>query len=96
MNKETKGGKALNVFGALMTATGVVALGSVVASGAAVGALVEGFKAAGKIVKDSLADQPKEVDESSESVEESAVEENTSEEKAMEEKVIEEVTTLSR
>lgn len=38
--------KALKITGAAAAATGVVALSALVASGAAVGAVVEGFKAA--------------------------------------------------
>ena len=40
------GKKAMKVLGAACLATGVVALSAVVASGAAVGAVVEGFKSA--------------------------------------------------
>ena len=40
------GKKVLKVLGASCLATGVVALSAVVASGAAVGAVVEGFKSA--------------------------------------------------
>lgn len=40
------GKKAVKVLGAACLATGVVALSAVVASGAAVGAVVEGFKSA--------------------------------------------------
>lgn len=46
--------KALKVTGAVATATGVVALSALVASGAAVGAVVEGFKAAGDTFKDVM------------------------------------------
>lgn len=46
--------KSLKVAGAFAAATGVVALSALVASGAAVGAVAEGFKEAGKVVKKSL------------------------------------------
>ena len=46
--------KSLKVAGAFAAATGVVALSALVASGAAVGAIAEGFKEAGKVVKKSL------------------------------------------
>lgn len=46
--------KSLKVAGAFAEATGVVALSALVASGAAVGAIAEGFKEAGKVVKKSL------------------------------------------
>lgn len=53
MNKDmTK--NALKVAGAFAAATGVVALSALVASGAAVGAIAEGFKSAGRVVKKSL------------------------------------------
>ena len=46
--------KSLKVAGAFAAATGVVAISALVASGTAVGAVVEGFKEAGKVVKKSL------------------------------------------
>ena len=46
--------KALKITGAAAAATGVVALSALVASGAAVGAVVEGFKAAGTTFKDVM------------------------------------------
>lgn len=46
--------KALKITGAAAMATGVVALSALVASGAAVGAVVEGFKAAGTTFKDVM------------------------------------------
>ena len=46
--------KSLKVTGAFAAATGVVAISALVASGAAVGAVAEGFKEAGKVVKKSL------------------------------------------
>ena len=52
MNKYVE--KALKITGAFCAATGVVALSALVASGAAVGAVVEGFKTAGKTMKKVL------------------------------------------
>jgi len=52
MKKNVK--KTIKVAGALAAATGVVAISALVASGAAVGAVVEGFKSAGKVVKKKL------------------------------------------
>lgn len=52
--------KSVKVAGAFAMVTGIVALSAVVASGAAVGAVVEGFKAAGTAVKDVLAKNEKE------------------------------------
>lgn len=46
--------KTLKVAGVCVAVTGVVALSAVVASGAAVGAIVEGFKSAGNIVKKTV------------------------------------------
>ena len=46
--------KSLKVAGAFAAATGVVAISALVASGAAIGAVAEGFKEAGKVVKKSL------------------------------------------
>lgn len=51
--------KLLKVAGAACAATGVVALSGLVASGAAVGAVVEGFKSAGDTIKKMLSDEPK-------------------------------------
>lgn len=51
--------KIAKCAGAACAATGVVALSSLVASGAAVGAIVEGFKSAGSIMKRMLEDEPK-------------------------------------
>lgn len=59
MDKRIVCKKTGKVLGAVAAATGIVAIGAVVASGAAVGAMVEGFKAAGKTVKDVLAEQTK-------------------------------------
>lgn len=61
MNKRIVCKKTGKVLGAVAAATGIVAIGAVVASGAAVGAMVEGFKAAGKAVKDVLAEKDVEV-----------------------------------
>ncbi|MBE5877414.1 MAG: hypothetical protein E7290_11070 [Lachnospiraceae bacterium] len=57
MNKRIVCKKTGKVLGAVAAATGIVAIGAVVASGAAVGAMVEGFKAAGKAVKKALDEQ---------------------------------------
>ena len=58
--------KSLKVAGAFAAATGVVAISALVASGAAVGAVAEGFKEAGKVVKKSLEKaEKKEVEECS-------------------------------
>lgn len=51
--------KVLKVAGAACAATGVVALSGLVASGAAVGAVVEGFKSAADTMKRMLSDEPK-------------------------------------
>lgn len=48
------GKKAMKVLGAACLATGVVALSAVVASGAAVGAVVEGFHSAKKTMQNIL------------------------------------------
>lgn len=45
------------VAGAACAATGIVALSALVASGAAVGAVVEGFKTAGDTMKKLLSDE---------------------------------------
>lgn len=50
--------KALKFAGAACAATGVVALSGLVASGAAVGAVVEGFRSAAGTMKKMLADNP--------------------------------------
>lgn len=54
--------KALKVTGAAAAATGVVALSALVASGAAVGAVVEGFKAAGSTFKEVMKKEEKKAD----------------------------------
>lgn len=46
--------KVLKIVGGVCAATGVVAMSALVASSAAVGAVVEGFKSAAKVVKKSL------------------------------------------
>ena len=48
------------ITGAACAATGVVAVSALVASGAAIGAVAEGFKAAGNTMKKILADQERE------------------------------------
>lgn len=49
--------KTMKIAGAVCAATGVVALSSLVACGAAVGAVVEGVKAAGTTVKKLLEEE---------------------------------------
>lgn len=51
--------RLLKVASAACAAAGVVALSGLVASGAAVGAVVEGFKSAGDTIKKMLSDEPK-------------------------------------
>lgn len=58
-NLKTAANKSIKVAGAFMVATGVVAVSAVVASGAAIGAMVEGFKAAGGAVKSVLNEEEK-------------------------------------
>lgn len=58
-NLQTVASKSLKVAGAFAVVTGVVAVSAVVASGAAVGAMVEGFKAAGGAVKSVLNEEDK-------------------------------------
>lgn len=48
---EITGKKAVKVLGAACLATGVVALSAVIASGAAVGAVAEGFRSAKNIAR---------------------------------------------
>ena len=63
MKKNVK--KTLKIAGAFAAATGVVAISALVASGATVGAVVEGFKSAGKVVKKKLEEaEPSEQEES--------------------------------
>ncbi len=54
MNAGSIGKKSLKVAGAACAATGIVAASALVASGAAVGAVMEGFLAARKAVIDIL------------------------------------------
>lgn len=70
MAKAETGKKQLGLVGAIVSAAGIIALESVAASGAALGALVEGFKAAGQTVKDALAKQETESAEQMASTEE--------------------------
>lgn len=51
--------RVMKIAGAACAATGVVALSGLVASGAAVGAVVEGFKSAANTMKKMLSDEPK-------------------------------------
>lgn len=51
-NLKTACGKTVKIAGGLCAATGVMALSAVVASGAALGAVVEGFKAARKTMSE--------------------------------------------
>ena len=55
------GKKAFKFAGAACAATGVIAISALVASGAAVGAMVEGFKSAKGTMKRVLEDGEKEV-----------------------------------
>lgn len=66
---QSTGKKALKIAGAACFATGVVAVSAVVASGAAVGAVVEGFKTAKNTMKHILKDETVDAD-----MEEKAVE----------------------
>ena len=59
------GKKAVRVLGAVCMATGVVAISAVVASGAAVGAVIEGFKSAKNTMQKILEKDETVVDESS-------------------------------
>ena len=59
------GKKAVRVLGAVCMATGVVAISAVVASGAAVGAVVEGFKSAKNTMQQILKEDEIVMDESS-------------------------------
>lgn len=93
-NLQTVAEKSLKVAGALAVATGVVAVGAVVASGAAVGAMVEGFKAAGDAVKKVLEEDKMNedrVDESTDVVTEESVELAAKEEVSQERVITEEV-----
>lgn len=85
MSKDVKvvAKKTLKYAGALAVGAGVVAVSALVASGAAVGAVAEGFKSAQKAAKKVLKE-----DENTEVVET----EEVSEEEILEENVTEEVT----
>lgn len=48
------GKRAAKIFGAVCLATGVAALSAVVASGAAVGAVAEGFRSAKNVMREML------------------------------------------
>lgn len=82
MNKYVE--KSLKVTGAVCVATGVVAMSALVASGAAVGAVMEGFKAAGNTMKKMLAEETREnaCEESMAEAQASDKEENTVEAQA--------------
>lgn len=54
VNLQTVANKSVKAAGAFAVAAGVVAVSAVVASGAAVGAMVEGFWAAGSAAKSVL------------------------------------------
>ena len=72
--------KTAKVAGAVCAATGIVALSALVASGAAVGAVVEGFKSAKDAMKKMLADEKgKEILDEQQQSEESSVEDITEE-----------------
>lgn len=58
MENETK--KICKIAGAACAATSIIAVSALVASGAAVGALAEGFKAAGNAMKKILEEQKNE------------------------------------
>lgn len=53
-------GKINKFVGAACTATGMVAISGLVASGAAVYSVAEGFKTAGRIMKNALKEEKKE------------------------------------
>lgn len=67
-NLQTVASKSLKVAGAFAVATGVVTVSAVVASGAAVGAIVEGFKAAGGAVKSVLNEEDKKKPETADEI----------------------------
>lgn len=74
---EITGKKAAKVLGIACLATGVVALSAVIASGAAVGAVAEGFRSAKNIAR--------KVWKKEETIEDNAIEEKVAEENAAEE-----------
>lgn len=57
MSKEKKTKKTKNLTSSIVAAVGIVALGSVVASGAALGAMAQGFKVAGETVRKALEEE---------------------------------------
>ena len=73
---EITGKKAVKVLGVACLATGVVALSAVIASGAAVGAVAEGFRSAKNIAR--------KVWKKEETIEDSAIEEKVVGENATE------------
>lgn len=73
---EITGKKAVKVLGVTCLATGVVALSAVIASGAAVGAVAEGFRSAKNIAR--------KVWKKEETIEDSAIEEKVVGENATE------------
>lgn len=74
---ELTGKKAVKVLGVACLATGVVALSAVIASGAAVGAVAEGFRSAKNIAR--------KVWKKEETIEDNTIEEKVAEENAAEE-----------
>lgn len=81
--------KSLKVAGAFAAATGVVAISALVASGAAVGAIAEGFKEAGKVVKKSLEKEKKTEDTIAEEMDQETVEVPVTEELVKSEEAVE-------
>lgn len=80
---------AAKVAGATCAATGIVALSALVASGAAVGAVIEGFRAAGDTMKKLLADETgKETSVDEQQGDDSAVENNASVTESTSEEII--------
>lgn len=80
---------AAKVAGATCAATGIVALSALVASGAAVGAIVEGFISAKNTMKKLLADETgKETSVDGQQGDDSAVEVNASETESTPEEII--------
>lgn len=74
---EITGKKAVKVLGIACLATGIVALSAVIASGAAVGAVAEGFRSAKNTAR--------KVWKKEETIEDNAIEEKMAEENAAEE-----------
>ena len=80
---------AAKVAGATWAATGIVALSALVASGAAVGAIIEGFISAKNTMKKLLADETgKEILVDEQQGDDSAVEDNASVTESTPEKII--------